>query len=712
MKEVSSFSNCIDEQRIEGFSGWISVPEGGNLLSISVQAVRKNCKAGKYVTKMIDGNGGKQYRILLSSLPVFAQERWLRQHGIADQVEPAEKENDGVKSFDEMPEQAAEKARLRYDVVRLYEEALSSAGHGRKMAAKEAFVERFNRGEWPHLLEKIGPVAWKTIDTHWIPKLRESGMRPSSLAPRYRYTRTGKSVTGISALQAGIILDHYANPNKLKISEIIRKTNKKLRQLGYEKVSEHRVRRFLREYAADHGAEVTMMRDGMKAYKDKAAPFITRDPDKILPADIVEADGHVLNFAVQDPVRRKNRRMTLIMHLDRKTKVIAGWEIMPTESTRAIASSLRRAMLWMGFLLTGDEQTALVPRVMHIDNGKAFRSRYFHGLGDVSLREAGVAGLFDELHSYGFRGVQFAQPYHGQSKTIERLFGNFAELERSVSSYTGTSISYKPARLMRGEFLHRDLAELLQANIVPTIEEAHYLVALWVHEYHQRAQKQSKYLRGMTPYEALEKGFEALRKQDDLQARLISRTELRFLMMQEVTRSLKRNGIRLFNRWFLSPELHDLAKGERELVVRYDLDSMDSVAVYHPNGEFLCVAPEWCPNGGMHGAARLLGSKEDQEAFEAAARQQAMLRNGIAKSVRKSVTAAAESGLAGFVSREVAPDVARLRAAADDELKREKKQRTGTDGMEIPAEWVIPEPEERQQDDDLPHYLDCQNEGY
>ncbi|WP_167399450.1 hypothetical protein [Prosthecochloris sp. ZM] len=47
----------------------------------------------------------------------MAQKKWLELHGIGDLVEQDETEKEGVKSFDEMPEEAGEKARMRYDVI-------------------------------------------------------------------------------------------------------------------------------------------------------------------------------------------------------------------------------------------------------------------------------------------------------------------------------------------------------------------------------------------------------------------------------------------------------------------------------------------------------------------------------------------------------------------------------------------------------------------
>ena len=74
---------------------------------------------------------------------------------------------------------------------------------------------------------------------------------------------------------------------------------------------------------------------------------------------------------------------------------------------------------------------------MYLDNGRAFRARFFRG---VDLEQSGFEGLFARL---GIKTI-FAWPYHGQSKTVERFFGSFAELERLSPTYTGTSIEHKP----------------------------------------------------------------------------------------------------------------------------------------------------------------------------------------------------------------------------------------------------------------------------
>jgi hypothetical protein len=89
-----------------------------------------------------------------------------------------------------------------------------------------------------------------------------------------------------------------------------------------------------------------------------------------------------------------------------------------------------------------------IPKIVYIDNGKAFTAKYFHG-NDVGNLEP----LFARL---GIKTI-FAKAYHAQSKPIEPFWDWMAELERMIPTYVGTSIEMQPPRLHRGEFLHRKL---------------------------------------------------------------------------------------------------------------------------------------------------------------------------------------------------------------------------------------------------------------
>lgn len=685
-------SDCeINELRDNG--GLLSVKMVAHLSDVPLRSIKRYCKDKKYVNSIqVKGNGGMQWRIPLEDAARDLKPGVLV--WISEQLKRSDDEvpTDGEAVLSDLLHEKAEaEALVKYEVVRIYQEALSGARHGEKMAAKEAFVLRFNGGEWPDLLDAVGPVAWKTIDTHWLPRLRQAGEKATVLAPRYRYSRDGDRKLTASALVRQFALEEFLSPSAPKVSEVVRAVNAKLEGMGMPAVKEWVVRSYLKDYGKQHGSMVTICRESEKAYNDHCAPWVMRNPDLIEFGDQFEADGHTVNFNVADPIRGKDRRMTMIKHIDTKTKAILGWEIMPSENTQAIAASLRRAMLWTGFLLTGDEESAFVPRLMLVDNGRAFKSRYFSKLKGDTLEHVGINGLFDDLRPWGFQRVRYAPPYRGQSKTIERIFGNFSELERSLESYTGTSIATRPAMFNRGEFLHREVAALVKQRQAITLWEAHLAVALWVHEYNNTPSN-GRYLKGRTPYESLEESLEKIKQQPGFSERIVPADHLRWLMMREKKARLTRNGISLYGKDYLSPELHELAKGNRELIVRFDLDRMGSILVYYPNGEFLCEAKEWNSNGGHHPVAFDLGDERQKVAVSEAMKIRTAMVSRVKREAKQSLKDSAAAGFGSFLGRELVPDVQRvIDKGASLAPKKGKVAEVGYEEVVLPSEEQIRE---------------------
>lgn len=695
----------ISEIRGRGLE--FDAPALSELLRVNKSQITRRCAAGKYVNaRQVLGNGGMQWRIPLNDvLPELRSDvrEWLIKALRGDQE--VEKQEPKISPFDQMPQKSRDKALIRYEIVRLYKEAIDRYSHGSIIEAKAAFEQRFNAGEWPYLLEQLGrPVSWRSIDTHWMPKLKESGGLPSSLAPQYKYTRTGKKHVSMSAIQKETVLALYLDTHQRPIAEICRQANWKLNEMGARQVSYNVVRRYINDYTAAHGSEVVLAREGEKAYNDKQAAFIRRNRKLSLLGDDFEADGHKLNFVIDDPFKRMKHRMTMIMHIEPKSKMVLGWEIMPSENIHAVGASLRRSMLHMGYLVTDMENVAFVPRHMRIDNGRAFTADIFTAKKFERMSESGLSGLFEELKAHGFIKVDYSKPYHGQSKTIERIFNNFGELERSVESYSGTSIQKKPAHLMRGEFFHRELAAVLNHRESISLTEAHLLVAGWVDIYNNTPVYHAKDLRpGQTPLEAFQEHLPALQASEGFAERCIPGDYLRFLLMEQTTRTLTRNGIRLFGREYLSDELADMANGRRKFVIRYDLARLGSVLVFHENMEFVCEAREWCPNGGIHPHVLTLGDAEQVAAFREAAKSKEDAKKRTMKQVKQQVLGYAKNGFSGFVGREVLPDVARqIEEAGQRQALQEKAllAKSGTNDEPIPEEFIL-RPEEAPEEFDL-----------
>jgi putative transposase len=488
-------------------------------------------------------------------------------------------------------------ALAKADLVALYLDWLRKAPEGKRTAARDQFALAYEAGAWPKLREVLGRVSWKTVEA-WKLAL-EKVKSPAALADRRGLARKGRTLLTRDALE--ILVAQAVHPNKPNVCEILRRARTVMTARGVVcELSDRQLRRALEDYMRMNYGEWVFGREGKKAWNDKCAFILERDYGRIEVGDILVADGHVLNFEVVNPETGRPGRMEMVVWYDMKSNMPLGWEIMPTENVACIASALRRAVLMLGKM----------PRVAYLDNGKAFRARYFNG---VDFSQSGITGLFDEI---GVRTI-FAWPYHGQSKTVERFFGTFRDLETWVPSYVGTSIENKPPRLMRGEQLHRKLYE--KSGRALTIFEAHAAVAWWFEQYGQRPQR--GHLEGQCPWEVFQAG----------RGPGVDAERLRHLMLARKTSSIHRDGVHHLGRKYWHPELYER---RHEVTVRYDLHDDSYVVVELPDGRCL----ECRPPAKVHPAARLLGTDEDVRQLEEAIAYKKAQERQASRSVRDMLT--------------------------------------------------------------------------
>ena len=469
------------------------------------------------------------------------------------------------------------KALAKYDLLRLYTERLKSAPYGKKTKVRDDFIDAYNTGLlYPQLFKDLGSVKWQTVEG-WKRDVKNAGKDAFALVDRRGAWKRG--ATSLNDVHAKILLMCLLHPNKPKIAESIRFAREIMHQRGIENgFSDATYRRWITEWRERNYHIWTYTREGWKAWNDKCALSGQRDYDAIEVGDLLVGDGHTLNFDIINPWTGKPKRMTLILWQDMKSSFPCGWEIMPTENTQAIASAMRWAILRLG----------KIPKVAYIDNGKAFGARFFKG---KNLEEAAFNGLFERLGTQ----VIHARPYRGQSKTVERFFGSFAELERWAPTYTGTSIENKPPGMNRGEKMHRRIREQMVGGGI-TLEQAHRAVAEWFDRYVRREQ-QDGHLKGITPLEVFNAG----------KGPGVDRALLDDLMMDCRVRSIRRSQISLpGNRKYYHRELHGRTHG---VEVRYDLQDPTYIKVYELSGEFICTAEL---QGKLHPAARILGTEEDR----------------------------------------------------------------------------------------------------
>ncbi|GAB4287135.1 MAG: hypothetical protein Kow0098_03240 [Ignavibacteriaceae bacterium] len=515
------------------------------------------------------GKGRAGYVYQLESLPEEARRKYYE----CDKTTAVEKTDPELRDKEEKV------ALARVDVVREYLNYVN-AGDGTKLQRQQSFVRAFNNGAFLMLQEKIGKISRGTVE-RWKKTWLDSNKDYRALAPKYKI----KKSTSVTTEQADILIKLALHPNKTLISEVVRNAMEIIEVKGIGKLlSEATYRRFLERWKAKNYDLWTFYREGNKALNDKVLPYIERNYESIEVGDILVGDGHVLNFDIINPFTGKPKRMMMPLFIDMKSAMPLGWEISPTENVQSIAMALYRSLLRLG----------KIPKIVYLDNGKAFKAKYFQA---IDFKQCGLTGLFERL------GIEVitAWPYHGQSKTIERFFKTFGELERLMPTYTGTSIELQPPRMNRGEQLHRKLHERLTDGTSFDLLTAHRAVAWWFDRYALRPQNGS--LKGKAPIEIFEAG----------RGPGLDKNELRYLLMkQNEPAQIYRNGIRFLSDYYWNDALY----GRKEKVMfRYDLTDQSAIYVYDLNGEFICTAYK---REKIHPAAGVLGTTEDVKKLEEA----------------------------------------------------------------------------------------------
>ena len=564
--------------------------EVAQLLSLTRQGVEWKANTEKWQSqKRVGRGGGKEW--LLSSMPEetrvairAAEEKQALALCPAPAPFPALSLTTTTAIMDD---KRRYKALARADLVCQY--LTWQRRHGATKVQKGEFIIAYKAGAWPKLLEEVGPVSWQTLERWKLEQERAGSVL--ALADRRGVTHKGKTM--LTEEHKRVILGHVLNPNGAKVSQCVREVQKKFQAAGLALPSEPTIRRFVKQYTEECFDEWTLFREGKKAWNDKCAISLLRDWNLVGVGDVIIGDGHTLNFETLNPATGKPTRMTIVLFYDGASNCPLGWEVMPTENTDSISAAFRRSCIMLGKF----------PRVVYLDNGRAFRAKYFKGCPD--FEQAGFLGLYRDLGC----SVIHAWPYHGQSKPIERFFGTFHDMEVWMPSYTGNDIAHKPARMKRGEDLHRQLYDKLGGRPL-TMEETLVQVARWFAEYATRPQYRT-HLHGRTPGDVFMEGRGEGLSPQDMQ-------KLTLFMMQKEVRTITKDGIKVNGRLYWHEKLYSR---RHPVLVRYDEHfTPHSVYVYTLDGEPLCEAKDrehYRIASGLHPVARILGTAEQQEELRA-----------------------------------------------------------------------------------------------
>lgn len=565
---------------------YITIKELAELKGVSTRAIRLS--RGKYQTREITVKGGRSFEIFLSNIEPELQEKYY------SKFVPSctEKQLPAPLDFHK-PDKAKTIALARLDLLNLWKNQRKNQQN--KTQFDTDFLSAYNAQVlYPEIYAKLGKVSIGTLQ-RWKRVLGNSN-NYELLIPNYHYEDYSR--TCLTEYEKQIFLKLLLHPNKFSIGKAISLTQYVLKTQGAEYIpAPPTFRKFANWYKANYFDKWTLLRDGEKTLKEEVIPHIKRDLSKIEVGEVLVADGKRLNFQVINPFTGKPCRATLIGFLDWKSTALVGYEIMLEENTQNIASALRNAILNLG----------KIPKFVYLDNGKAFKGKYF--MGSADFNEVGLKGIYEKL---GISTV-FANPYNARAKVIERFFLEMQEsFEKLLPSYIGTSIENKPARLRRNEKFHSEIHQ----EFVPTIQQTIQMINSWL-EYKISLPCPNDKTR------SIKEMVDSIERQE------INPRELDDLMMAQEIKTITSQGIRFLKADYYNDTLYGL---RQKVIIKYSLFDLNYINVYTTSGKFLCKADRITLT---HPLAHYTGEIKDVEDYKQKIQKQKQLKNRTIKACKE-----------------------------------------------------------------------------
>ncbi|NOT67158.1 MAG: hypothetical protein HOP04_02305 [Methylophilaceae bacterium] len=400
---------------------------------MSQQAIRKACKdnGGKFRNGIFTyqqgkGNGGTQYRILLTSLPEAAQANyWIDQKksiksNLSDVIKPQEPAtiDDSIyqgmaDEYSRKPGSIKDEAQRRLSIVTDYK-ALIEAGFKVKSALFQ-LQQRVSKPTLYRWLNKIGNAP----RTHW----------ETLLAPDHE----GRAKDDIHIDAWFFFQSRYGQQSKPDATVIYRLMLKEANAKGWGalpccKTFERRWEREVPENLK------ILLREGETKLKE-STPHQKRDYKSLKIHEGWESDGHVVDVFCRWPDRTVARPWIVLIR-DIRTRMPLAFKVYHTTNAELVMETFKRAC----------ERTGTTPENFTLDNGTEYSNIAFTGGQKSTVRHSVVKGQpVGALTRMGI-AVRWATPYHGAAKPIESFWNVIIDNMHKLSgrSYTGRNPVERP----------------------------------------------------------------------------------------------------------------------------------------------------------------------------------------------------------------------------------------------------------------------------
>jgi len=623
---------------------WLSAREVAELEGVSWKQVKVRCRLGRYAeTRQVVANGGRQYRIALSSLSSDARMKYhLRK--VKDGPEASDRQID-AEIYSRAPEWARRKADKYLAIIN------NSAGL--KGAELQAFVVAWN-AEHPDVQTSYARVldARKAYKTEGV----------GGLLAQYG-NRAGLS----------IVRDEWFTYFK---GEYLKEGAPSLKSswwytLGFAKdldpdLTEEEfpgASAFLHRLEAEVPlASQYLARHGQAAWNRRFASYINRDYSAIRVGSVFVSDHHQLDVAVINPATGKPCFPWITTWRDFKSGKWLAWIIhCEAPNSDHIFMSFYLACLAYG-----------LPDEILIDNGKDYRCRDFAG-GRIHQVKSGVDEIAckKQISTLSLLNVivHFALPYNAQAKPIERDFLRLIEIfSRHLIGYRGGNVTEKPEKLAH---------EIASGSILP-FDKLQTMFDSFVADSFNNMPSTGKNLLGKSPNQLWSEEFTEKKE--------VSKDALKlFCMRSSQAVTIGRNGVRdsdlgvyYWGEWMSG------AKGEKVYLRRNVKDYATAWVFRASNDECIDIA-----RMAQFDAPALARTEVEKQEFKAAISQ----RRADAKIAKSYVESHCKAdpmeqmrllkigvAMAGGVAPEAQPKIHRIANTEMDQviIEQRKRQEAGT----------------------------------
>ena len=311
-----------------------------------------------------------------------------------------------------------------------------------------------------------------------------------------------------------------------------------------------------------------MGREGMKAFRDRCAPYIRRTYESMASNEWWIADNHTFDVMTQGS-NGQVHRLYLTAFFDARSGIFTGCYVTSAPSSQATLIALRKGILKYG-----------IPENIYVDNGREFLTRDVGGLGHRQKKstkdEFTPPPVFERL------GIHMTNAIvrNAKAKIIERRFRDVKErLSKLFPTYTGGNVLEKPERLKT----------VLKNGDIPTDEEfTHAVEDILTYYMNERT------YAGAVSADSGKTRTEVYR--DHLYERRVATEADLNLMLMRSTRSQKvgRRGVHLMIAGerinYFNDDLILNHFGE-SVYCRYDPENIAEVRIYDLQDNFIMTAP-------------------------------------------------------------------------------------------------------------------------